>query len=247
LPPGHARAKFGLLFRWKRVIPKPTFPMDASRGGAAARRAGPDTPSITPVFPLLLLETMRDMDRPDEVLEGEDLAVSMPRRLGLSDVIFTQIHRFREEVKRKRLQTPTAVADLIRLVIRRPDAEEIFEEAGRRVALRAWEARSPGYRRTVGLLPQRLRRRSAVKAVRRLFRQIAGGMQVEVGGRPLALRIHDSVTVSGDPGGAACHFYRGAFAETLTRWVGKPHDAPHVRCSAQGADLCEWHAAPVEG
>lgn len=49
---------------------------------------------MTPVFPLILLETMRDMDRPEEYLEGEDVAVSMPRRLGLSDVIYTQIHRF---------------------------------------------------------------------------------------------------------------------------------------------------------
>jgi predicted hydrocarbon binding protein len=220
--------------------------MSASRGSASARRAGPDTPSITPVFPLLLLETMRDMDRPDEVLEGEDLSVSMPRRLGLSDVIFTQIHRFREEVKRKRLQTPATVADLIRLVIRRPDAEEIFEEAGRRIARRAWEAKSPGYRRTVGLLPQRLRRRSARNAVRRLFRQIAGGAQVEVTAKPLALRLHGSITVDADPGGAACHFYRGALAETITRWVGRPHDAPHVKCSAHGAGFCEWDVTAAE-
>src|SRR5215207_6833047 len=87
--------------------------------------------TVTPVFPLILLETMRDMDRPEEYLEGEDVAVSMPRRLGLSDVVYTQIHRFREEVKRKRMQTPAVVMDLVRLVIRRPDADEIFEEAGR--------------------------------------------------------------------------------------------------------------------
>ncbi|HWK89043.1 MAG TPA: hypothetical protein VNP72_03585, partial [Longimicrobium sp.] len=83
------------------------------------RPAGPDAPSVSPVFPLLLLETMRDMDRPEEVLEGENLAASMPRRLGLSDVVYTQIHRFREETKKKSLQTPAVVEDLIRLVIRR--------------------------------------------------------------------------------------------------------------------------------
>jgi len=219
--------------------------MQSSPGTFAPRRSGADIPSITPVFPLLLLETMRDMDRPDEVLEGEDLAISMPRRLGLSDVIFTQIHRFREEVKRKRLQTPATVEDLIRLVIRRPDAEEIFEEAGRRVARRAWDARSPGYRRTLGMMPQRLRSRSARAAARRLFRQIGGGVKVEIAGRPLSLRVHDSVMVSADPGGAACHFYRGAFAETVTRYVGKPHDAPHVKCTATGGALCEWQSAPV--
>jgi hypothetical protein len=108
----------------------------------AIRGATESTPSVTPLFPLLLLETLRDMDRPDEVLEGEDLSASMPRRLGLSDVVYVQIHRFREEVRRKRLQTAATVEDLIRLVIKRHDADEIFEEAGRRVARRIWEERS---------------------------------------------------------------------------------------------------------
>jgi predicted hydrocarbon binding protein len=220
--------------------------MDASRGSAATRRAGQDTPSITPFFPLLLLETMRDMDRPEEVLEGEDLAVSMPRRLGLSDVIFTQIHRFRGEVRRKRLQTPAAVEDLIRLVIRRPDAEEIFEEAGRRVARRAWESRSPAYRRMVSVLPARLAARSARKAVRRLFRQISGDAQVEVSARPLGVRIRDTLTARADEGGAACSFYGGAIAETVSRYVGRPHHAPHHQCVTRQDGACEWQAAPVE-
>jgi predicted hydrocarbon binding protein len=219
--------------------------MDASRGSAAGR-AGHDTPSITPIFPLLLLETMRDMDRPEEVLEGENLAVSMPRRLGLSDVIFTQIHRFREEVRRKRLQTPATVEDLIRLVIRRPDAEEIFEEAGRRVARRAWESRSPAYRRIVGVLPARLASRSARKAVRRLFRQISGDSQVVVSPRPLGVSIRDALTARADTGGAACRFYAGAVAETVSRYVGRPHHAVHPRCATRHDGACEWQATPAE-
>jgi predicted hydrocarbon binding protein len=220
--------------------------MDASRGSAATQRAGPDTPSITPIFPLLLLETMRDMDLPEEVLEGEDLAVSMPRRLGLSDVIFTQIHRFREEVRRKRLQTPAAVEDLIRLVIRRPDAEEIFEEAGRRVARRAWEARSPAYRRMVGMLPARLAARSARKAVRRVLRQVAGGAQVTITARPLAVSMQDALTARADTGGAACRFYAGAIAETVSRYVGRPHRARHSRCATHHDTVCEWQAVASE-
>ncbi|MDB4949980.1 MAG: hypothetical protein JWM27_2629 [Gemmatimonadetes bacterium] len=220
--------------------------MEASRGSAAPLRAGPDAASITPDFPLLLLETMRDMDRPEEVLEGEDLAVSMPRRLGLSDVVFAQIHRFREEVRRKRLQTPATVEDLIRLVIRRPDADEIFEEAGRRVARRAWEARSPAYRRMVGVMPRALAARTAKRAVRRLFRQVAGGSRVDITGRPPAVRLRDPLTVRADPGGAACAFYAGAIAETVSRYVGKPHRADHVRCTARAAELCEWQSVAAE-
>ena len=42
-------------------------------------------PSVSPVLPLLLLETMRDRDRPEEVLEEEDITLSLPRRIGLSE------------------------------------------------------------------------------------------------------------------------------------------------------------------
>jgi hypothetical protein len=135
----------------------------------AIRGATESTPSVTPLFPLLLLETLRDMDRPEEVLEGEDLSASMPRRLGLSDVVYVQIHRFREEVRRKRLQTAATVEDLIRLVIKRHDADEIFQEAGRRVARRFWEERSRAARRLVRLLPPAPALRSARNAAQRLF------------------------------------------------------------------------------
>ncbi len=207
-----------------------------------SRPTGPNAPTLNPAFPLLLLETMRDMDRPEEVLEGEELSISMPRRLGLSDVVFTQIHRFREEVKRRRLQSPAAVEDLIRLVIRRPDAEEIFEEAGRRVATRDWEGRPAAVRRMMRVLPERLALRSARKAAERLLAQLAGDGEVRVSSRPLTVRIDGSLTARADPGGAACRFYAGVLGEVMRRYTGKDRRWDHVRCSATGGDACEWTA-----
>jgi len=198
------------------------------------------TATVTPVFPLILLETMRDMDRPDEYLEGEDVAVSMPRRLGLSDVVYKQIHRFREEVKRKRMQSPATVADLIGLVIRRPDADEIFEEAGRRVARHAWGERSGAFRRTIRWMPQGAKQRSARKAANRLFRQLAGDGELSVGIKPVSLAITGSLTAAADPGGAACAFYAGALSELVTEYTGRKHSTTHARCEARGAHLCEW-------
>src|SRR5687768_14232571 len=109
-------------------------PQEAKRGGEPA--------SITPLVPLLLLQTMRHKDRPEEVLEEEDISVSLPRRLGLSEVVRVQIHRFEEEVKQRRPQRASQVEDLVRLVIRRPDSEEIFFDTGRHVAERFWDERS---------------------------------------------------------------------------------------------------------
>ena len=204
--------------------------------------AGPDTPSVTPVFPLILLETMRDMDRPEEYLEGEDVAVSMPRRLGLSDVVFTQIHRFREEVKRKRPQTATTVLDLIRLVIRRPDADEIFEEAGRRVARHAWEQRPGAFRRMIRFLPAALVQRSARKAAQRMFGELVGDARFSILRKPLGLHIERSLTSRADPGGAACALYAGALAELMTQYTGRRHSAQHPRCETRGTGACEWVA-----
>jgi bacteriochlorophyll 4-vinyl reductase len=196
--------------------------------------------NVTPVFPLILLETMRDMDRPDEYLEGEDVAISMPRRLGLSDVVYRQIHRFREEVKRKRMQTPSTVADLINLVIRRPDADEIFEEAGRRVARHAWSERSGAFRRTVRWLPQGAKQRSARKAANRVFRQLAGEGDFRVGIKPVSLHLTGSLTAAADPGGAACAFYAGVLSELVTEYTGRKHSTTHPRCEARGGEACEW-------
>jgi hypothetical protein len=204
--------------------------------------AGPDTPSVTPVFPLILLETMRDMDKPDEVLEGENLAISMPRRLGLSDVVYLQIHKFREETKKKRLQTPAVVEDLIRLVIRRPDADEIFEEAGRRVARHAWGEKSGASRRWLRLLPSGMRLRAAARGTRRVMSEMAGSAQLDVQARPLLVRLRGSLTSSADPGGAACAFYTGVISEMMTQYTGRPHTAQHPRCHARRADACEWTA-----
>jgi len=196
--------------------------------------------TVTPVFPLILLETMRDMDRPEEYLEGENPTASMPRRLGLSDVVFKQIHRFQEEVKRKRMQSPETVADLIRLVIRRPDCDEIFEEAGRRVARHAWGERSATFRRMVRFLPAGARQRSARKAARKLFRQLAGEAAMEVSVKPVSLGLTRSLTSYADPGGAACAFYQGALAELVTEYTGRKTSATHPRCEARGAGACEW-------
>lgn len=210
---------------------------DTARGASAS--------SVTPVFPLILLETMRDMDRPEEYLEGEDVALSMPRRLGLSDVIYTQIHRFGEEVKRKRPQDSSVVADLIRLVLRRPDCDEIFEEAGRRVARHFWAQRSAALRRMVRFMPPVLAQRSARKAANRLFRQIVAEGSLSITSKPIGVRIQRSLTAQADPGGAACAFYAGALSEMVTQYLGRKHAAQHPKCEARGGGACEWVALVV--
>src|SRR5688500_18887567 len=89
--------------------------------------------SVAPAFPLALLESVRSHDRPEEVLEEEDLTVSMSRRLGMTGIIGTQIHRYTEAQRAGRSVQLNAVMGLIRLVLRRSDAEPILHDTGQRL------------------------------------------------------------------------------------------------------------------
>lgn len=209
-----------------------------SASPAATERARPA--SITPLFPLILLETLRDRDRPEEVLEDEDLAVSLPRRLGLSDVVMVQIRRFQAEVRAKRLQSPPQIIDLMRLVVRRPDAAEIFAEAGRRIARHNWAQRSATMRGVLRVMPNPIPRIAAQRAAKRMFRQIAGDSPLAVGRWPVDIRLRNSLSSRADPGGAACAFYGGAFAEIMHLHTGRTYRVLHSECATRGGDECQW-------
>ena len=49
---------------------------------------------LSPGIALILLESLRELDTPPEVIEDEAFNISLPRRLGLSDVIDGQMRRY---------------------------------------------------------------------------------------------------------------------------------------------------------
>jgi hypothetical protein len=216
----------------------------SSKASTSRGARGSDAPSVSPVLPLLLLETMRDRDRPEEVLEDEDITTSLPRRLGLSEVVRVQIARFDGEVKNRRPQIPSQVEDLLRLVIRRPDCEEIFAEAGRRVAARFWAERAAGVRNSIHFLPRALPRALAViaaqRAGKRMFSELVGPSPFKISRKPLGLKIDSTLTARADPGGAACAFYAGALGELLELYTGRKYRVSHSQCSRNGSSPCEW-------
>jgi predicted hydrocarbon binding protein len=183
---------------------------------------------------------MRDRDRPREVLEDEDITVSMPRRLGLSEVVRVQIQRFQTEVRNRRSQSAAQVEDLIRLVVRRPDAEEIFQEAGERIARHSWDQRGGGMRRMVRFMPGPVARITAQRAARRMFRQLTGGSRLTVNRWPAELKIRDSLTARADPVGVACAFYAGAYSELMRQYTGREYRVLHPECETRGESPCRW-------
>ncbi len=188
---------------------------------------------------LTLLEVIQTNDRPSETLQDEDPAVTMPRRLGLNDVVERQVRNYREETARRRRISDREFRDLVRLVIRRPDSEEVFRETGARLAGDK-NGRRPGSRGR--MVPKRLALALARRRVRRRLRALfwrriggfaRGGFTME--GRTLMF-------IQMDPGGDACALVSGLCSAMLG---GTAIDGPvvHTACEARGDAFCRWRVA----
>lgn len=191
---------------------------------------------VVPALPVALLEATRSHDRPGEVLEDEDLTVSLPRRFGLSDVVDTQIHRYEA---RKRIPVEE-FTNLLKLVLRRPDAEPILREAGARVARRHFD-KTPGAIATiVRTLPRAIGFVMVARSARKMMRNMTGTDHVDIRSRPLVARLHQPQTAALEPAGAACNLYGSAFEELASLYVGKKGQVAHPRCAINGGAVCEW-------
>ena len=89
------------------------------------------------IVPLSLLEAVRNLDTPVEDGLHEFADELLVKRLGLSATVAMQLAQFEGLARRGARVDRTMVESLLRLVGRRPDAELVFADAGRRAARRA--------------------------------------------------------------------------------------------------------------
>lgn len=197
--------------------------------------SGEDKPKgrrVAAVVALTLLEVIRRQDLPTEVLESEDTAVTLPRRLGLSEVVERQIRLYREEVRKGRRISDEEVRDLVRLVIRRPDSDEVFFKAGKQLA--------GGTKNWPRMLPSGVAyayaRRTVARRLKRLFGRRIGGFAQG----PFTLEGRAHLFIQSDPGGDACQFLSG-FCESIVReCTVDSARVLHSQCQARGDALCRW-------
>lgn len=187
---------------------------------------------------LALLESVRAHDRPGEVLEDEDLAVSLPRRFGLKGVVLSQIERYEKDHAAGRKLPVGDVSNLLQLVLRRPDAEAILRDAGRRIARFQHERLSLVSASLLRVLPRSLELMRARRAARRLLRGTAGSQGPGTCQKPFVVQLPGSVAARLDPIG--CVLYTGALEELILLYTGSPRTLLHERCTARGEDICEW-------
>jgi hypothetical protein len=183
---------------------------------------------------LLLLEALRDHDRPVEVLDDENVTETLPRRFGLSSVVRSQISRYEWEAKRGRRIPESEVTDLIRLVTRRPDADDVFQGVGRSLI---GAERRPVWRRF--LRPRwtlRFARRRTQKRLRALF----GGPLVKSAGPSFRLEGVHRVLLEGDPEGGACALITGFSQSVLESYGQTDARVTHPECQGRGQPRCLW-------
>jgi len=196
---------------------------------------------VSSVVGLSLLEVIRASDLPTEVLASEDPTQTMPRRLGLSDVVDQQIRLFREQVRKRERITDKQAQELVHLVLRRPDSEEACLKAGELLVGNTKPAK--GLRR---FYPERvlysLARRQTRRRLRFLFGRSIGGFAQ--GAFTLEARGHFLLDL--DPGGDACALVTGLARSILGRCLRRPVEVRHTACEARKHDLCRWEVSEAE-
>jgi hypothetical protein len=198
---------------------------------------------VVAALPLALLAATRSHDRPSEVLEDEDLAISLPRRLGLSSVIVTQIRRYETAARSGKKVSHDEFVNLLKLVLRRPDAEPILRETGALVAQRQFEKVSPSWLKLVRILPRSARYAVIRRATRRLLRNISGSDQVTMHGNPVRAQIKKPAAALIEPPGVGCALYGAAFEELASLYLNKKANVKVTRCASKDGELCEWELA----
>jgi predicted hydrocarbon binding protein len=198
--------------------------------------------AVDALLPLSLLEAVRQADTPDqEELDAELVDELRNKRLGLSDTVYAQIKRYTDANRRRQRIAPEETLALARLVGRRPDAEEVFREAGRYLAREAYKTISPTLRSMLRGLPSIFARPLALRRVRMLSARYLNG-QVRRLGSAVLLEIDHPVTAGAGPSSAGCLFPDSFLRELLHLLIGSTGSVEHVRCTTRGDARCEWRA-----
>ncbi|MGQ0537897.1 MAG: hypothetical protein ACT4R6_03035 [Gemmatimonadaceae bacterium] len=201
------------------------------------------TTSVDARLPLSFLEAVRSVDSPDKFAEAEIELVGELRnkRLGLSDTVYMQIQRYSEAVKRNQRTARDEAIALAKLIGRRPDAEAVFRQAGRILALEAYRTLPFTSRALVRLLPGLIKKALTTRNLKRLAGRYFNGEVARSGGS-IYLEVASSVTLDAAPRAAGCAYYEAGLREMLRLLVNSGGVVEHIRCASRAEGTCRWRA-----
>jgi len=191
--------------------------------------------------PLSLLEAIRRIDTPPDQTDTEYVPELLNKRLGLSDTVYTQIRRYSDAMKKGQRISFAEAEGLGTLIGRRPDAAELFRNAGSIFAADAYESISGPARQMIKHLPRFISRPMAMKRLTGIADKYIGG-SLDVSPGSVALRLPESVTVNGSIDSRGCLFYEAALSELVRLLFNVHGSVEHVHCIQRGERACEWRA-----
>ena len=194
---------------------------------------------VKSIVGLRLLEVVRDRDLPDELLEQEDPARTIPRRLGLSNVVDRQISAYKDDVRKGVHLTDQGITDLFTLVNRRSDSDEVFLKTGRDLV----EVQFPF--RWGQIFSESIQYMLARVYLRRHVKHLFGRPILSFTEGPLNVEVQGLFFRGGDPEGSACYLISGICQRILEQIGHTSAEVRHTLCQARGDDRCRWDSSIV--
>jgi hypothetical protein len=202
--------------------------------------------SVPAILPLSVLEAIQNIDTPADDGLGALEHELASKRLGLSATVAAQVRRYRERAEAEESVSGDEALAVFRLVGRRPDAELVYADAGRRAARWAARRQSRATRALGAVLPGRFGTAIRLGAAGALARRwlLADLRRAAVLAR---CEMLESLPLEAREDGAGCHFYTAALGELL-RLVGHVEGVmAHEACRGRGDARCIWLANRAEG
>ena len=188
---------------------------------------------------LRLLEVVRDRDLPTELLEEEDPARTIPRRLGLSDVVDRQIRAYGDDVRKGVHLMDQGITDLFTLVNRRSDSDEVFFNTGRELV----EVHFPF--RWGRVFPESIQYMFARTYLSWHLKHLFGRHILTFAEGPLNVEVQGLFFEGGDPEGSTCYLISGICQRILEQIGHRSAEVGHTLCQARGDDRCRWDGSII--
>ena len=194
---------------------------------------------VKAIVGLRLLEVVRDRDLPTELLEEEDPARTIPRRLGLSDVVDRKIRAYGDDVRKGVHLMDQGITDLFTLVNRRSDSDEVFFNTGRELV----EVHFPF--RWGRVFPESIQYMFARTYLSWHLKRLFGRRILSFAEGPLNVEVQGLFFEGGDPEGSTCYLISGICQRILEQIGHRSAEVGHTLCQARGDDRCRWDGSII--
>lgn len=194
---------------------------------------------VKAIVGLRLLEVVRDLDLPTELLEEEDPAQTIPRRLGLSDVVDRKIRAYGDDVRKGVHLMDQGITDLFTLVNRRSDSDEVFFNTGRELVEVHFSFRWGR------VFPESIQYMFARTYLSWHLKHLFGRRILSFAEGPLNVEVQGLFFEGGDPEGSTCYLISGICQRILEQIGHRSAEVSHTLCQARGDDRCRWDGSII--